>query len=443
MKCGFGRVDITPRVGVELCGFGPFLNRHSLGVREKLWAKAAAIEVDSKKLVLVSCDLIGIDGQSTKKVRQLVKRETGWPEESVMLHCTHTHSGPTTINLIGWGESDPPYRELLPYRISHACVQAIKNLVPAKLSYAEVECPGIGKNREFDESKPTLEEVLAAGWQPARPELTDTICHVFAFHSGDNLIGFMSYFGCHPVVCCSQTRWLHGDFCGVATNQLERDFPGSTGLFLQGAHGDVNTCVVHQPEPESLLALNEIAGRYARAVRQGLNQAQPVKVDCLKVASHLVRFRRHNWTATELKKRLNEQEKIVCSPEASDADPKVRMAMVYLLSLRHLLAARKAGLCLEPTTEIQGFRLGPFLFLSAPFEIFQSIKNEVVNYFRPSPVFVMSVTNDYLGYAPDKLAEKRGGYAAQSVPLILGSLPFKNIHQQLVANLITLGKSLK
>ena len=27
MRIGLSKVDITPRVGVELCGFGPFLNR--------------------------------------------------------------------------------------------------------------------------------------------------------------------------------------------------------------------------------------------------------------------------------------------------------------------------------------------------------------------------------------------------------------------------------
>ncbi|HPP13495.1 MAG TPA: hypothetical protein PKW42_12270, partial [bacterium] len=87
--------------------------------------------------------------------------------------------------------------------------------------------------------------------------------------------------------------------------------------------------------------------------------------------------------------------------------------------------------------------LGPFLFLTAPFEIFQAIKNDLVRHFHPEPVLVMSVTNDFLGYAPDRTAEARAGYAARAVPLILGSLPFRNIHQQLVRELIRLGEALK
>jgi len=36
MKAGFAKTDITPRVGVELAGFGAFINRHSIGMRDRL-----------------------------------------------------------------------------------------------------------------------------------------------------------------------------------------------------------------------------------------------------------------------------------------------------------------------------------------------------------------------------------------------------------------------
>ena len=59
MRVGFAKNDITPRVGVELCGFGPFLCRKSIGIRDRLWARAMAIELDGKRMVLVTCDLAG------------------------------------------------------------------------------------------------------------------------------------------------------------------------------------------------------------------------------------------------------------------------------------------------------------------------------------------------------------------------------------------------
>ena len=60
MKAGFAKVDITPRIGVELCGFGPYQNRHSVGVRDQLWARAMAVSDGSVTVVVLSCDLVGL-----------------------------------------------------------------------------------------------------------------------------------------------------------------------------------------------------------------------------------------------------------------------------------------------------------------------------------------------------------------------------------------------
>ena len=444
MKAGFAKTDITPRVGVELAGFGAFINRHSIGVRDRLWARAMAIEQDGKAMVLVSCDLIGVTRSITARVRQLVNEATRLPLEAIMIHCTHTHSGPNVAGYHGWGEPDEPYREILPQRIADAAIRAVGSLQKAELFHAEVPCEGVGVNREYDKDAPPLEDVLQESWRPAKPELTDTICHVARFESSGKTIGFFSYFGCHPVVCCATTRYIHGDYCGVATNLLEREHPGSVGLFLQGAQGDVNTCVVHKPEPEALLALDVIASRYARAVRRGLAEARPVRVDSLACVLREVSFTRKPLDLDMLRTSLAEQESLLHAPGASDTDSQVRLATVKALAFRKWIAAAEAGngKLTAPPTEIQGFRLGPLLLLASPFEIFQAIKNDVKVRTGIPMTLVMGITNDALGYAPDHTAAARGGYAADMVPLIIGILPFARIHDELVEQLVALAAAL-
>ena len=56
---------------------------------------------------------------------------------------------------------------------------------------------------------------------------------------------------------------------------------------------------------------------------------------------------------------------------------------------------------------------------------------------------VMGLTNDTLGYAPDHTAAARGGYAADVVPLITGTLPFARIHDELVEQLVALAGALQ
>ncbi len=445
MRIGFAKVDITPRVGVELSGFGPFLNRSSTRVRDRLWARAMAVEDAGTRLLLIANDLIGVSADTTRRVRDLVGRASGLEPEAVMVHATHTHSGPTTIPLIGWGAPDPPYLETLPARIAEAGIAALAAMREATLRHAETPCEGIGLNREYDADAPPLSEVLPEDWRPAKPELTDTTCHVLtAVDDGGRLLGFASYFGCHPVVCCEQTHAIHGDYAGVATNLLEREHPGAVGLFLQGAQGDVNTCVVHKPEPESLLALDVIAGRYARAVRAGIARAQPLAIDRLRRASRHARFTRRPLGLAELRERLAAEEAILQGSGATDVPPEVRMATVRALAYRRLIALLEASGDVAEPTELQGFALGPLSLLGTPFELFQAIKNDVREAARPTTALVMGLTNDCLGYAPDRVAAARGGYAADTVPLMLGQMPFAtDIHGELVRELTALAAALQ
>ena len=444
MRIGFGRCDITPRVGVELAGFGPFRNRHSIAVRDRLWARAMAAEQGGVTAVVVSCDLIGLPRAMAREVRRFVTSAAGIPAEAIMVHCTHTHSGPSTGKSIGWGDPDAPFLEILPGRIARACIDAVRNLREAALSHAEVPCEGMSYNREYDVREKDPDVVLRDDWRPARPELTDTTAHVVKAQADGRTIGFFSYFGCHPVVCCEQTRYIHGDYCGVATNRIEQENPGATGLFLQGAQGDVNTCFVHHPEEVSLRALDILAERYARSVRAGLAAARPLTVDSIRYALREVTFHRTSWDLEKLRAMLAEKESVLHAPNADDAASDVRLAMVYVIALRKLIGLKEAGLPFEAPTDVHGIRIGPIELLASPAETFRAIKQEVVAQAKAPIPLVMGITNDTIGYAPDReTAAKATGYAAAFVPLMGGSLPFADIHGELVRELLSLDAALQ
>ena len=442
MQFGFAKTDITPRIGVDLCGFGPFRNRVSIGVRDRLWARAMAVANGARTAVVVNCDLVGVSLAVTQRVRELVTAGCTISPDAILISCTHTHSGPAVRPLGGWGRHDPPYLELLPGRIADACTRAIQALGEATLRHACVPCEGVGLNREYDRDSPPLEAVLDEAWRPAKPELTDTRCHVVTVERDGELIGFVSSFGCHPVVCCAENRYIHGDYCGVATNLLEREHPGSVGLFLQGAQGDVNSCVVHKSEQDSLLALDVIAARYARAVRFGMAQAEPVADDDLAFVRQDIAFRRNQIPRETLAEWLAEAEATLHAPGASDEDRDLRMAMVHAGTLRSLIRKVDEGENLEPASEVQGIRIGPLALLGAPFEIFQAIKNRVVQHAQAPIPLVLGLCNDCIGYAPDWERGGGDGYAAKTVPMIIGQLPFDDIATQLTEALLALDAQL-
>ncbi len=444
MRAGFYSVDITPRVGVGLCGFGPYLNRYSRAIRDTLKARAAAFEHKGERAIVVSCDLIGVTAELAAEMRERAATATGVASSKIMIHCTHTHSGPNTGGYIGWGEVDPPYIALLPHKIASLCAGAVERLGEVTLHHAAAPCHGVGLNREYDKDAPPLEDVLEETWSPAKPELTDTVTQVLAFRdSTGGLAGFMAYFGCHPVVCCEQTHYIHGDYCGVAMGNLEREYPGSVGMFLQGAQGDVNSCVVHKPEQESLLALDIIAARFANAVRSGLKAAKPLEVERLATVSNMTRFSSKDISLERIEALIKEQEAVIDAPGASDTDHKLRMAVVTLNGLRQIEQQMRRGIDLSfQEGEVQGVRVGPVVLLSAPFEIMQAIKNDVVGRARAQLPLVMGITNGSMGYAPDKQAAARGGYAADIVPMIVGRLPYRDIHSELVEALLEADRQL-
>ncbi len=436
MKAGFGVCDITPRVGVQLYGFGPFLNRQSIAVRDPLDARAAAFQLGDKTALIISCDICTLKIPTVKLIKEII-RETH-PEltdADILICATHTHSGPaTTPGDFGWGVTDPVYLEILPYKIARAGLNALANLEEVEVATGTAPCEHIGLNRVHDKDAPPLADVLDENWRPAKPELTDTECRVITFSSKNGeLKGLLTYFGCHPVVCCQQTRYIHGDYPGVATHNLMRQFPGSVALFLQGAEGDVNSCVVHKPEQESLLALDIIAGRFERSVRRAMANAEPVAIDTLETLLIEVDFStRQSFTREYLLELKKEQENILHSADADETSHQARMATVYLCGIRKMLEDMDSGMEPVITGPVHGIRLGPIEFLGAPFEIMQVIKNETVAAAKAPIPLVMSLSDGALGYAQDKYRDSVDTYEARMVPLIQGRLPYGKIHDELL-----------
>ena len=422
---GFGRVEITPRVGMELCGFGPYLNRHSTSVYGPLYARAMAVSRGRDRWVLVSCDLIGVAGPLTEKIRRLVRAATGWTDRQIMVHATHTHSGPCTLpDLIGWGDTDDFYLEALPHYIAKACIEAIRHMARATFSHATVDASGFSYNREFPAPERTLKAVLAGKWVTDQPEETDTVAHVIRVQRGRRLAGFLTYFSCHPVVCSGASTEISGDFVGVATHRVERDFPGAVGLFLQGALGDINSNYVWGPHDESLVALDRFAARFAKVIRNGLLRALPFEVD--RVASALTRepYTMARFTRKTLLDLLAEKEKLVASAPPTTGDYTALLAMVFVKSMRRILGRMKRGEELARPFWVQSLRLGPLTLTGLPGETFHRIKRRFQAE-RGDRALLLSLTNDGLGYLPTRDIYQRGrSYTNFQVPFMLGSVPF-------------------
>ncbi len=429
MKIGFGRADITPRVGVELAGFGPFLHRCSREVYQKLSARAMAASDGEHTWVLLSADLCGFSPETVHEARRLGAEATGLAPECLAFHATHTHSGPARFgHAIGWGEPDPPYLERLPMLLAEACRAAVADLSEAELSAAEMRVEDLCYNRER-EPWARCPDSLSPAWHPERPDEIDRTAWVLSVRSEGKLKGFLSSYSCHPVVCGESCHWIHGDWPGVATNAVEAEKAGSTGLFLLGGHGDINSRCTNLPADRALEGLELVGGMYADVIRRGITEARPLAAGPVGSILEEVPFSCEVLERDKIEARIaGELQKIRSDPEG-DASQQCRMAAVFLEGSRRQLASLERGDASVMPAPMTALRAGPLLILGTPFELFRDIKERVIRELgaQSGPVLVLSCTNGFLGYAPTRATTENaadGHYACDTAPMIMGHAPF-------------------
>ncbi len=457
MKAGFGKSDLTPRLGVQLAGYGPYRNRAAQEIVAPLAARAAVIRDGKTTVVLLSLELCGTPRPLAERIRVFVAARLGCRADDVFLSSTHTHSAPSVGGMFGWGEPDAVYLETLPARAAEAAVRAQAALAEVEWRHAHVACEGIAVNRETDTGfalNANFAERMNPRWRPAKPEQTDPSVRVLAAYGADGkLVGLLHHFGCHPVVYGEKTAAIHGDFVGLASIQLEAKHAGAVAIFLPGALGDVNPKLNHRVPRESRRALNAIARQYAGAVARGLRAARPVAgagvTNALVNVSDEVKLKRVAWSRARVLKRVAALEKFFTGADVTDFPhagglPPLHtrgMEMARLQGLRALLTEWHGRGAPNPPVRVHGVRIGPVALLGCGLEVYHSLQAEILQNSPHAATWVVSLVGGN-GYAPDAAAQRRAGYSDDFVPLMMGELPYARVDRDLIRALAKLALQL-
>lgn len=132
---GYGQMEITPAGSVSLTGFGDSDERFSVRVTEPLYATCIAVkDAAGDTVLIVAYDLINCAEVWSVPTRQAVSEATGVPYDHVMLHSSHTHSGPDIAKM-------PAYQIEVKEKTVEAAKAAMADLAPATMSgaYTRVE----------------------------------------------------------------------------------------------------------------------------------------------------------------------------------------------------------------------------------------------------------------------------------------------------------------
>ena len=132
------RILSTP-VGMDMTGYigrlGP-----STGTHDPLHVRCVALEADGGCVVLAVCELLGLSDGVAGDIQRRAAARAGLPPESVVVCCTHTHSGPASIHLENCGTVDSRWLADTADLVVDAVVAAVEDLTPARLTLATGRC---------------------------------------------------------------------------------------------------------------------------------------------------------------------------------------------------------------------------------------------------------------------------------------------------------------
>ena len=137
MRVGIATVDITPPAGLPI--FGNFREDYAArGLHDPLRAKAMVFaDAAGNKAAVLSLDLCFLYRRNVALIRHVISSESDVPPEAVLVHATHTHSGPFPTDFLGFEVDLEPHRhqmEAFLKKAASAVAAANENLLEARLS---------------------------------------------------------------------------------------------------------------------------------------------------------------------------------------------------------------------------------------------------------------------------------------------------------------------
>jgi len=389
MKAGFGKSNLTPPIGIELTGYGYYLERKALSVRDELFARAICIEDGDSRLMIVSMDVLGINRSIVSDVVSALS-PLGYARDSILFVSIHTHTGPSLIYHEGCGEVSPEYVAAFSEKVIAACKSAVQDLkeVSGMKSCAEMLSSPVAYNR-----------TLANG--PVDPFVRG----IWIDRANAKPIAVISY-ACHGV-SLGRATCISADFSAEIHKRLE--MLGAASIYLNGVCGDIDPL----PAPEGTTAeenLISIADAIAEAYLRNLSPCRSsVSSGRLSETLSLLPLTKEQVKATAAR---------AVSKYPDENEPAAKVARIWEREMleKPEIPAEEAITC--------GFGvLGDMGIVALPFEAFTHTGMLIRNAIGSEKVMVLGCAEELLGYLPVKEDIENEAYAALESAFLYKRVP--------------------
>lgn len=385
MRAGFGKWELTPPLGVELAGYGYYLGRCALSVRDPLYARAVLLEESGARTLIISCDVLGLSKAVCAEVFQCAA-QLGIPEERVVIVSIHTHTGPCIKYHEGCGFVDDAYVATVGGLICRAVEAAAADLAEVT-ALRQVSQPFEGDH--------IYNRTVADG-------PVDRMVRGFTLNRERKAPIAMVSAACHGVFRRRSTA-VSADFAGQVNRLMEEK--GFASIYLNGLCGDID------PWKPSDERLDEFAALVAATFLQE-SRALEMSLSAGKLSFTL---RLTSVTEEEIRGAAAHAVEIAGGREM----PAARVALTWereMLEKLHNLKDTE-DICVKYVL------LGGVPILAFPFEGFTRIGQDVRRHIGREDGLMLGCAEELLGYLPTRDDIDRGAYAALESTFLYKRLP--------------------
>jgi neutral ceramidase len=367
-------------------GIGP---GKAQGQEGELRATAIVLAQGTTKVAIVSCDVLMLTRDLTDPVAAEIESTCGIPASHVLIHTTHTHHAPSTMRVHAYDRDEKFCRE-----VQRGCVQALREaqqrLTDATFSFQHGQETTVGQNSRLLLGDGTIYWVgprddTVGPTAPFDPDLP-----VLAFRSpeGKNLAVIFGH--STPTIGSLKPGVRSPAFYGMAAQRMEQDL-GGTFCFLEGASGST-----HRLEGDAAEASQKIEA----AVRTALSEATVQEHPQLAVLKRPFTFHVRQFDEQA-------EDQAVTAYCTKRIGPGAEGVIDVFRRMRKELASQQGQ---ERTTWLQTIRIGDVAIVGVPAEFFTVLGVEIKHRSPFKHTFIAELSNDWIGYVPNREAYQAGGY---------------------------------
>jgi len=394
LKAGISKVDITPVESVYLEGYDVSCReKPSNGVFGKIYVRALVFDDNVNTIAIIESQNPMFMTEDSDKLRKLVSEQTNLPFNNILFAYTHNHAAP----FYGGKNVNTDWYNNLPDKIVTVVKEALADLEPVKIGGGS-GTSFIALNRRkkmenqlsyitFDENNSSqsygiyktdnpvkireMEGVYRLGANPDGP--IDEAVSVLRIDklSGEPKAIFVNY-ACHGTSLGCRNNKISPEWNGHMLEYIEEKIPGVTGIFANGAAGDIN--------PRFVGGLEGYKDNLENTAKLGYEIGQEV-----------VRVYHTIKTVEPIESKIKLIQKDIVCPR----------------KYQEVMADFKNTTITVPTTAV---RIDDFVFVGSPLEIFHHIGETIKNSTHVKYPFIVGYCNGYLGYLVTQHSYSEGGY---------------------------------